>query len=161
MLFKRIFLDRIAAGSVSLAFRRWRKPTVQAGGTLKTPIGVLAITDVLPVDKAAITADQIRKAGYASRADLLRELDGRTDGTVYRISFHLAGPDPRLSRREKADPTPAETATLLQQLASLDRRRARTGRTLDLIRRHPAVRAPIWPGKSGRKPRLSNSGFGN
>ena len=46
MLFKAPVLTAIAEGQVTLAFRRWRKPTVRAGGTLTTPIGVLAIDEV-------------------------------------------------------------------------------------------------------------------
>ena len=34
MLIRRADLDRIASGEVTLAFRRWRRPTVKAGGTL-------------------------------------------------------------------------------------------------------------------------------
>lgn len=32
MLFQRAFLDGLANGSITLAFRRWRRPTVKAGG---------------------------------------------------------------------------------------------------------------------------------
>jgi hypothetical protein len=46
MLFKQATLAAIAAGRVTLAFRRWRRPTVRAGGTLVTPVGMLAIDAV-------------------------------------------------------------------------------------------------------------------
>ena len=42
MILRRPVLDAIREGSVSLIFRRWRRPTVRAGGTLTTAIGVLA-----------------------------------------------------------------------------------------------------------------------
>ena len=49
MLFRQEFLDGIREGRVTLAFRRWRRPTVRAGGTLMTPIGQLQIGDVRPI----------------------------------------------------------------------------------------------------------------
>ena len=39
MLFRQTFLDGIGNRSVPLAFRRWRRPTVRAGGTLLTAAG--------------------------------------------------------------------------------------------------------------------------
>ena len=46
MLIKSEILKRIKSGDVTLAFRRWRRPTVKAGGSLKTAIGVLSIENV-------------------------------------------------------------------------------------------------------------------
>ena len=40
MLLTRTVLESIAAGSVSLVFRRWRRPTVKTGGILQTAIGL-------------------------------------------------------------------------------------------------------------------------
>ena len=55
MLFKQATLGDIAAGKVTLAFRRWRRPTVRAGGTLTTPVGVLAIDAVEKVAPTVVT----------------------------------------------------------------------------------------------------------
>ena len=38
MLLKRAALEAIREGRVSLVFRKWRRPTVKAGGSLKTAI---------------------------------------------------------------------------------------------------------------------------
>lgn len=46
MLLKRATLDAIVNGDVTLTFRRWRKPTVRAGGHLRTVVGELAIEAV-------------------------------------------------------------------------------------------------------------------
>ena len=43
MLFRLDELRRIGEGEITVAFRRWRRPTVKAGGTLRTKVGVLAI----------------------------------------------------------------------------------------------------------------------
>jgi hypothetical protein len=41
VLFNSAHLEGIAAGKISVAFRRWTKPTVKAGGRLRTAVGVL------------------------------------------------------------------------------------------------------------------------
>ena len=63
MLLKRRFLDGIADGSISLIFRRWRKPTVKAGGTLKTAVGVLAIDEVETIPVTKVTVVDANQAG--------------------------------------------------------------------------------------------------
>ena len=95
MLIKRVVLDRIATGDVTVAFRCWNKPTVKAGGSLKTAIGVLAIEAVEPVELADISDRDARRAGYEGREQALSDLCLDRGGQVYRIRFHLAGADPR------------------------------------------------------------------
>ena len=75
MLFEKRFWDGLRDGSVTLAFRRWKRPTVRAGGTLHSPVGLLAIDAVDRIGERAITAADARAAGYPSRAALVRELD--------------------------------------------------------------------------------------
>jgi hypothetical protein len=61
---------------------------------------MLRVDAVAVVDPAGITDEDARRAGFAGRAELLRELDRRGDGPVYRVDFHLAGPDPREALRQ-------------------------------------------------------------
>lgn len=119
MLFKAGVLERIGKGEVTLAFRRWSKPTVRAGGTLRTAAGVLAIESVEAVDIDTVSDADMRAAGYASRADLLRDL--RPEGTLYRIAFHVAGADPREGLRENETLGTADIAALNARLDALDR----------------------------------------
>ena len=44
MLFRPADLEGIAAGTVTLAFRRWDKPRVKVGSQQKTPVGVVEFT---------------------------------------------------------------------------------------------------------------------
>ena len=97
---------QIAAGEVDLAFRRWRRPTVRAGGTLRTPMGVLAIDAVDAIAPEDVTDADARRAGHPGREEALAAL--RPEGTLYRIAFHLAGPDPRVALRERTDLTAEE-----------------------------------------------------
>lgn len=120
MLFKRPVLDRIAAGDVTLAFRRWRRPTVRTGGTLTTPAGMLAIESVEIAAADRITAAEALQAGFSSRDDLLAGLAG-AEGDLYRIAFRLQGADPRTALREQDDLAPEDWAALRQRLDRLDR----------------------------------------
>jgi hypothetical protein len=82
MLFRQRFLDGIRDGAITLAFRRWRKPSVRAGGTLLTAAGQL---DIPAVDEVAITGisdAEAGHAGYGSRDELLAEWQSRDEGTV-------------------------------------------------------------------------------
>ena len=43
VLFKQASLDKIARNEVTLAFRRWKRPTVKAGSRVRTASGVVRI----------------------------------------------------------------------------------------------------------------------
>lgn len=142
MLFTAAVLEGIAAGRVTLAFRRWRRPTVKAGGRLRTAVGELAIDAVEIVDESALSAAAARRAGFDSRAALLAALGDRP-GALYRIAFHHAGADRRIALRA-AVPDAAAIADLRRRLDRLDARGRRgpwTRAALRLIAARPAVRA--------------------
>ena len=136
-------LAGIEAGSITLAFRRWTRPTVKAGGTLLTPIGQLAIEAVHRVEVDEIAETDAAAAGFTSRDALRAELAKRTDGDVYRVRLSLAGPDPRIALRQST-PEGAELEALLARLAVMDARR-RSGpssrQILETIRDRPGVLA--------------------
>ena len=144
MLFRQSFLDGIRDGTVTLAFRRWRRPSVRAGGTLLTAVGQL---DIVSVDEMAVTRisnDDVRRAGYASRDDLLNELTARTEGKVYRVELGALRPDPRVALRQAAtlaDEERHEIARRLQRLDASAADGAWARRTLEVIRAHPGRRA--------------------
>lgn len=131
MLFKAAALERIAKGEVTLAFRRWAKPTVRAGGTLRTAAGVLAIDSIELIEFASVSQADLTAAGYTGRDALVRDL--RAEGDLYRIAFHVAGEDPRQGLRENDTLNPAEIAALQARLGKLDRMGAWTGAVLSLI----------------------------
>ena len=144
MLFRQDSLDGIRDGRITLAFRRWRRPTVRTGGTLMLPIGQLQIADVRQIVEDDITDDDARRAGYASREAVREELASRTEGTLYRIELGALGPDPRIALRTRASLSDDEFAALSRKLAKLDTAAPGgpwTHRVLQLIRDNPAVRA--------------------
>src|SRR5829696_7580209 len=152
MLFRQDVLRRIGDGDVTLAFRRWRRPTVRAGGTLRTRVGVLAIDSVELVDEERVTDSEARRAGAADREALLARLPG--EGSLHRIEFRLAGPDPRIALRERSDISRAERAEIDARLARLDaasRHGPWTATVLEMISEEPGTRAPDLAATLGRE----------
>jgi len=144
MLFRQDSLDGIRDGHITLAFRRWRRPTVRTGGTLMLPIGQLRIVEVRQIDDDDITDEDARRAGYVSRDVLREELAGRTDGMLYRIELGALGPDPRIALRTRGSLSDDELAAINEKLVKLDANAPGgpwTRRVLELIRDKPAVRA--------------------
>ena len=145
MLLRQEELRRIAAGEVDLVFRTWMRPTVKAGGTLRTSIGVVAIDAVEPVDPLSLTDDDAHRAGHSSLAELRARLDPYRDGTLYRIRLHRAGDDPRIALREQSELTDADVDAVVARLDRFDRSSRHgpwTRSVLRLIAERPAVRAP-------------------
>ena len=152
MLFRRADLDAIAAGEITLAFRRWRRPTVKAGGTLHTAVGLLAIESVKAIDPARISRADARRAGFAD-ADAARAAL-RGEGETYRIAFHVAGPDPRIALRADAALGPDDRAAIAARLARLDGASSHgpwTATTLQAIADAPGVRAADLAAGLGRE----------
>jgi hypothetical protein len=140
VLFRPADLAGIEAGTITLAFRRWTKPRAVVGGTQRTPIGVIEITEIKRVSKP--TNQDARAAGYRDAAHVLESFAKR-EGDLYRIALHLAGPDPRIALRE----SPPDDAVF----AKLDRMGAWTYEYLQAIAEHPGTRAPDLAASFGRE----------
>ena len=109
VLFPQRFHAGLADGSITLAFRRWRQPAAKAGGRQRTPVGELAIDAVDAVtvrrrDRGRRPPGRLRRPRRAAR----RAGPRHPDGTLYRIALHLAGADPRIALRERAELTDDE-----------------------------------------------------
>jgi hypothetical protein len=151
MLFRPADLAAIAAGEVTVAFRRWRRPMAKAGGTQKTPVGVLAFDSVDRVED--ITPADARRAGFPDPAAAWAMLRNR-EGDLYRITLRLAGPDPRVALREDAALGPDDRAAIAARLARLDRASRHgpwTEATLRAIAEAPGTRAADLAERFGRE----------
>ena len=144
MLLTRATLEAIAADTVTLAFRRWRRPTVRTGGTLTTAVGMLSIDDVSPVDLGDITESDARASGHADLKTLRGLLSKGAGRTVYRIALRRRGPDPRIALRA-AVPSAADMDRIEARMARWDSASPSgpwTRKVLRLLGRRPGVRAP-------------------
>ena len=151
MQFRPADLAAIAAGEVTVAFRRWKRPMAKAGGTQLTPVGVLAFDSVERVDE--ITPADARRAGFADPEAAWAMLRGR-EGDLYRIRLRIAGPDPRVELREAAALTDADRADIAARLARMDRASthgAWTEATLRAIADAPGTRAADLAERFGRE----------
>jgi hypothetical protein len=118
VLFKERFWAGLADGSLTVAYRRWKRPSVKSGGTLVSPGGLLAIDAVDPIDDAQVDDLAAQAAGYESRKDLFANIRG--DGQLYRIRFHRIGDDPRVALRQRAELTAPESDAITKMLGRND-----------------------------------------
>lgn len=147
MLIRTADLTRIVAGEVTTVFRRWRRPTVKAGGTLRTASGLLAIHAVDVVDEHAITRAEARAAGYTDADALCADLAAHasSDAMLYRIRLGPSNAaDPREELRRRSDLSPRDVTTLAARLARFDAHSPHgpwASTTLQAIAARPATRA--------------------
>jgi hypothetical protein len=151
MLLNQRELAAIRDGRQPLVFRRWQRPTVKAGGTLKTAMGLLAIEAVDALDSAQVSDSEAQQAGHESSARLLASLASRS-GTIYRIRLRYAGDDPRIALREQDELDDAELAELAAKLARLDKASQQgnwTRKVLQAIAEHPHLAAAELAERTG------------
>lgn len=83
MLLKLALLEQIKAGQVDLVFRRWSRPSVKAGGTLKTKAGLLSIGAITDMDPADVTEADAQRAGFKDVGDFRKWLDTMKPGHLF------------------------------------------------------------------------------
>jgi hypothetical protein len=83
MLLKLELLEDIKAGKVDLVFRRWSRPSVKAGGTLKTKVGLLRIGAITDMDPADVSEADAKRAGFRDVADFRNWLDTMKPGHLF------------------------------------------------------------------------------
>lgn len=143
MLLRKSVLDGIEQGNIDLVFRRWTRPTVKTGGTLRTQLGLLQIDLVERVELVAISEEDARRAG-TDLTDLIGFLEAKADGAVYRIELGAIVPDPRVTLREDSDLSAGDVSEIAERLDRLDglsRRGPWTRKFLRLLADNPMVRA--------------------
>ncbi len=155
MRFTMDYWPGIADGSVTVAFRRWKRPTVVAGRPYRTGGGRVEVVDVSVVDPNDISLDDVDRTGHPSADDIRNQLRGDSDWPVYRVEFRrLTEPDPREVLANAADLTADDRADIDRRLARLDAASTHgswTRETLELIAGHPQTRAPDLAMMVGRE----------
>lgn len=141
-------------GTVTLAFRRWRRQDVRPGAVFTSSSGLVRVDDVRVVDPGAITDEDAVLAGWRSADQVRARLAGDESWPVYRVAVSWAGEDPRLALRAADALTPDDVAAIDARLERLDRASSHgrwTMRTLRLVEAHPGRRAPDLAALVGRE----------
>ena len=154
MLIRLPTLEGIRRGEIDTQFRRQKKPTVKAGGTLRTQVGMLDILAVEQIDLEDVTDEDARRAGARDRQQVISELTKKDAGDFYRVRVRYAGDDPRLALRADDHLSDDDVAALTAKLDRLDSSSSFgpwTRATLRLIAARPHVRAPDLAESVGRE----------
>jgi hypothetical protein len=92
MLIKLEVLEAIRRGEITLQFRRWSRPTVKPGGTLKTKVGMLRIGRVDEMSPDDVSEKDARAAGFADVAAFRKWLGTMKEGPIFqRIEVSYLG----------------------------------------------------------------------
>jgi hypothetical protein len=143
VLFEKRLRDGIRDGSITLAFRRWKRPQVIAGHRYRmgAGAGLAHVVSVSVVQPADITDADSQAAGFPNLPTLLKDLAADAE-PVYRIELCAAPePDPRDLLSQSDILAHADLSELTRKLDRLDRNRAWTRHTLAAIDEQPGVRA--------------------
>lgn len=96
MEFSRELRSDVLSGDITLTVRLWKRPRVKPGGRYRVGLGEIEVDSVELVPFAAITPEDVRRAGEFDR-EALRERAAHAgpiddDTLVYRIEFHVVSP---------------------------------------------------------------------
>ena len=155
MRFTKPFWAGIEDGSITVAFRGWKKPTVVAGRPYRTGGGRIEVLSVKEISPPKITKADAKRAGYATPEEALAQVRTDEGRAMYRVEFRrLTEVDPREELANSANLNDEELADITNRLTRLDRAASGgpwTVATLLLIKVNPARRAPDLAGMVGRE----------
>jgi hypothetical protein len=154
MLIKQKQLEGIMSGQISLAFRKWKKLSVNKGSELKTSIGIVKITDISEIELAQISEDDAKKAGYISLQALTSDMQKFTEGTIFKIGVSYHSVDTRIDLRQKSEISDEEFDALKDKLMKLDKFSNQgnwTAKVLKVIQENPKLRAADLATKVGKE----------
>ena len=154
MRFTKDAWEGLADGSITVTFRRWKRCQVIVGNHYRSTAGMLEVDACEVIAESDVSDTDAIHAGRESAADVLDKLGPATaETTLYRVRFHVAGPDPR-TELAQTTPTEDETVDILKRLDRMDGRSkygAWTRETLQAIHDQPGVRAPDLAAGFGRE----------
>lgn len=144
MLINRKTLAGIKEGRITVAFRKWKRPTVKVHSTLRTEAGVLAIDAVEEISRQTITPADAQAAGFSSLEELQNWLEDSRPGTLYKIQLRYLEVDPRETLRAQSTLSATEIQSLTDCLHAIDKRNSGGPTCAQLmahITLHPGIRA--------------------
>jgi hypothetical protein len=144
MLFKQEHLNGIKSGAITLAYRKWKKLSVNQGSSIKTSVGIVEVVEIAETALSAISDKDAESAGYPNLKALTDILDAIPVGTIYKIKVRYQSADPRLALREITRLNDDELLTLKYKINRLDQFSKQgdwTKAVLRVIKQHPKLSA--------------------
>jgi hypothetical protein len=137
----------LSDGSITVAFRRWRRVQVVAGHQYRTGAGLVLAESVEMISPAEITPALARDAGFADVQAAVADLRGDPSLPLYCVRFRpVAGPDPRDRLAGTANLSDDDVAVISKRLARMDAASQRgpwTIAVLEQIASQPAVSSAL------------------
>jgi biotin operon repressor len=134
-------------GTITVAFRRWRRIQVVAGHQYRTGSGLVLAESVATITAADITPALARDAGFASVEAAVADLRGDPGLPLYCIRFRpLNSPDPRdqLARSGAlSDEDVRAIGKRLDRMDAVSERGPWTSAVLEQIASEPAVSSAV------------------
>jgi hypothetical protein len=130
-------------GSITVAFRRWRRPQVVAGHQYRTGQGMVLAEAIDVITPQDITPELARAAGFADVPAAIADLRGDAELPLYCVRFRILDtPDPRDELASTARLSDDEASAITARLARMDAASKRgpwTAAVLEQIAARPAV----------------------
>ncbi len=134
MQFEPRLRNGIHDGTITVAFRRWRRCQVVTGHVYRSELGMVLAEEIDVVEPAQITPAQARDAGFASVQALVGDLRGDPALPLYRIRFRpLDAPDPRDELAATATLADSDAAAIAGRLERMDRASKRGPWTMQVL----------------------------
>ncbi|WP_150463281.1 ASCH domain-containing protein [Nesterenkonia ebinurensis] len=131
----------VAAGEVTVAYRRWKQPRVKPGTTFGTIAGVVRVERIELTPASGLTDADARRAGYPSLDALVATFRGDRDDPLFRIDLSWVAPDARTTLANDANLTPEDIADIDALLERLDARTPWARTTLARIGQQSGITA--------------------
>lgn len=141
LLFQKRFHQGLVDGSITLTFRRWKKPHVKPGGRYRVhPIGVVRVTALSIVTDADVTEADAVASGFASLDQMRGWLHPGPD-PLFKVTLHHAGDGDRVEIATDDNLTPEALAELKKRVARLEKGGPWVKKVMRLIDKNPRIAA--------------------
>ncbi len=121
MQFEQRLRSGLHDGSITVAFRQWRRAQVVPGHHYRTGIDMVQAESVDIITPGDITAELARDAGFPDVRAAVADLRRDPELPLYCIRFRrLDGPDPRAELAAAASLSSQEVAAIAGRLARMD-----------------------------------------
>lgn len=131
----------VAAGEVTVAYRRWKQPRVRPGTEFRTVAGLVRVERLEHVSPVELGDADAHQAGYATLDDLTATFRGGDHDPVFRIGLSWVAADARDALAADANLTTDDIAGIDALLDRLDARTPWARTTLARIQRKPGITA--------------------